>query len=329
MRHWRRPSCAGLIPARAGKTSTSSSSTAPQPAHPRACGENLRQCWRSVPAAGSSPRVRGKRSRPRRPRPRPGLIPARAGKTRGTPRRRPWPPAHPRACGENRGRGSPLGTRRGSSPRVRGKRSDALGQHRGDRLIPARAGKTRPSSDASSPSWAHPRACGENFTSPLTQSTALGSSPRVRGKQQKKPPTYFRYRLIPARAGKTGVLGHPLAQPWAHPRACGENGPGTPRVQRFQRLIPARAGKTRAPLALPKNSSAHPRACGENPCMGRLRAWSCGSSPRVRGKLQARGDEEAESGLIPARAGKTARTPPHSWSWRAHPRACGENDLCL
>ena len=51
-------------------------------AHPRACGENLRATTHGSKAGGSSPRVRGKHLGgvlgPRAP----GLIPARAGKTR-------------------------------------------------------------------------------------------------------------------------------------------------------------------------------------------------------------------------------------------------------
>ena len=41
-RHWRDPlrKCAGLIPARAGKTRARHAGIPPSPAHPRACGEN-------------------------------------------------------------------------------------------------------------------------------------------------------------------------------------------------------------------------------------------------------------------------------------------------
>ena len=70
----------------------------------------------------------------------------------------------------------------------------------------------------------------------------------------------------------------------AHPRVCGENGPGqawaetvagsSPRVRGKQpadfpkgisdRLIPACAGKTFADDAAAGGLGAHPRVCGEN-----------------------------------------------------------------
>ena len=92
----------GLIPARAGKTSTS-----PTP-------------HRSP--SGSSPRVRGKPSWGSTAAPSSRLIPARAGKTGTTPMALAHLRAHPRACGENRSRDPSGHAHRGSSPRVRGKR---------------------------------------------------------------------------------------------------------------------------------------------------------------------------------------------------------------
>ena len=71
----------GLIPACAGKTGRSSSTTRTGTAHPRVCGENLRLRRIALHGVGSSPRVRGKpagRVVPTDPR---GLIPACAGKT--------------------------------------------------------------------------------------------------------------------------------------------------------------------------------------------------------------------------------------------------------
>ena len=118
---------AGLIPARAGKTATAQSAPCPSGAHPRACGENPLEDLPKVAAVGSSPRVRGKRSRDVWAVVRTGLIPARAGKTcrSGWPRRASS--AHPRACGENLHGGVVAVRRRGSSPRVRGKRRSRRG----------------------------------------------------------------------------------------------------------------------------------------------------------------------------------------------------------
>ena len=124
----RLPGLGGLIPARAGKTSQPPAAPSQCPAHPRACGENMRTTRRIPAKVGSSPRVRGKRREvPALDVPE-GLIPARAGKTS----RRP-----------------PQGRRRpGSSPRVRGKPARGRGRRLRRRLIPARAGKTPPSAPA-------------------------------------------------------------------------------------------------------------------------------------------------------------------------------------
>ena len=47
----------------------------------------------------------------------------------------------------------------------------------------------------------------------------------------------------------------------------------------------------------------------------------------MRGKLDERGDDLPESGLIPAYAGKTAGISAIVIWWRAHPRVCGENAM--
>ena len=112
---------AGLIPACAGKTLTSTCLTSSLRAHPRVCGENPLLFIESFQHTGSSPRVRGKRRSSRPPRGLDGLIPACAGKTTVHAINRAGPRAHPRVCGENslsRGR---LSRACGSSPRVRGK----------------------------------------------------------------------------------------------------------------------------------------------------------------------------------------------------------------
>ena len=213
----------GLIPARAGKTTPSPTSSPPDPAHPRACGENLH-----------GPVVRAGRG---------GLIPARAGKTRPASRWASPSTAHPRACGENPGGRRGGGAPPGSSPRVRGKRRGHTATHRPLRLIPARAGKTYRLRGTRNRRGAHPRACGENFVPMLRGHFGDGSSPRVRGKRVlggerydwggssprvrgKRPSTkgmIRRERLIPARAGKTKRRLSAARMRSAHPRACGEN----------------------------------------------------------------------------------------------------------
>ena len=317
----------GLIPARAGKT------TANQPvanrgwAHPRACGENATWSLTSTPTLGSSPRVRGK-PQGRYAYPSPSrLIPARAGKTWCSQRSAWCTRAHPRACGENVVAGIVLFRWLGSSPRVRGKRREGAALAAVARLIPARAGKT-PCGHEFAPSFpAHPRACGENRSGSTRLRSDQGSSPRVRGKRSNLPDSEFMPRLIPARAGKT--MESASDPPWlgAHPRACGENGTSRVAATVLPRLIPARAGKTVGATPCPPGTSAHPRACGENATAAWTGVQAAGSSPRVRGKRGVSGMGARPRRLIPARAGKTVRLPHRRYRRRAHPRACGENTL--
>ena len=112
---------AGLIPACAGKTHSSSLNRFSTRAHPRVCGENSRWSAWATPARGSSPRVRGKLPRESDSTARNRLIPACAGKTRNLSPRSVHLAAHPRVCGENVGVVRDEIARQGSSPRVRGK----------------------------------------------------------------------------------------------------------------------------------------------------------------------------------------------------------------
>ena len=92
-------------------------------------------------------------------------------------------------------------------------------------------------------------------------------------------------------------------------------------------LIPAHAGKTHYRPLRSVRAPAHPRACGENPRQPTKGCAQPGSSPRMRGKLHCVDLPCFRPGLIPAHAGKTfLDTRGRSWS-RAHPRACGENQL--
>ena len=315
----------GLIPARAGKITSRLGRSCSRRAHPRACGENQVGVRMNFTERGSSPRVRGKC----------GLT---GGESAGAT-------AHPRACGENT---TPSTTRflcLGSSPRVRGKFGRGLLLEVRDRLIPARAGKIAPPGRRRAPRPAHPRACGENGIAGVILAVAVGSSPRVRGKCQSRPPHPDAPGLIPARAGKIAPSAPTMRPGGAHPRACGENPSpedwrlavegSSPRVRgKFAvghvlanraGLIPARAGKIARPCRWSSRPRAHPRACGENVVDDAPLTAAEGSSPRVRGKSGQHAGSSRGAGLIPARAGKIRSTPPAPPWAAAHPRACGEN----
>ena len=315
----------GLIPARAGKTSSAPSWQASRPAHPRAGGENALIELLALVIVGSSPRGRGKLEPFDDDRHGGRLIPARAGKT--SARDDPWLglTAHPRAGGENKPASALTWTASGSSPRGRGKRPARRGPRRRIRLIPARAGKTGWRCVWPRNSGAHPRAGGENAARRVLRGTSRGSSPRGRGKPLMPWQRQVADGLIPARAGKTHGVPWPLASPAAHPRAGGENldnreragddAGSSPRgrgkhfgdfaAKAGTRLIPARAGKTTRATQSGAVSEAHPRAGGENAPMIVLIWLKVGSSPRGRGKPDRRRRRPVRPRLIPARAGKT------------------------
>ena len=233
----------------------------------------------------------------------------------------------------------------GSSPRGRGKPHGNRPDAGRARLIPARAGKTCPTNPLIPAARAHPRAGGENEAHCLVPSGVYGSSPRGRGKHAGVGEHPAAWGLIPARAGKTRTSAALFPCSAAHPRAGGENhvfdvgwreySGSSPRGRGKRsrrtdtpprlRLIPARAGKTRRGSDSHSSTRAHPRAGGENLTGLAATPLTLGSSPRGRGKPRTHGAHARADGLIPARAGKTARVIWSVMSCPAHPRAGGEN----
>ena len=192
-----------LIPACAGKTLSVRTRSRKVTAHPRVCGENSPAGAAGVGAGGSSPRVRGKQLSLELEEVERWLIPACAGKTALRSATVLPASAHPRVCGENYPLLRPFMKAAGSSPRVRGKLILAMLLEACRGLIPACAGKTRSACALLSLEWAHPRVCGENRCSSLSDLADAGSSPRVRGKPGIASHAAGSSRLIPACAGKT------------------------------------------------------------------------------------------------------------------------------
>ena len=178
-----RPTLAGLIPARAGKTVIRSRTGPQRRAHPRSRGENGRRRGGLYQQKGSSPLARGKQRREIEVRLGVRLIPARAGKTcTRTPcvRRQG---THPRSRGENLLVVLAFVVVVGSSPLARGKPQERARRARSVRLIPARAGKTRMSCVVIDSHRAHPRSRGENVSGARRGLGGVGSSPLARGKR--------------------------------------------------------------------------------------------------------------------------------------------------
>ena len=172
---------------------------------------------------GSSPLTRGKHNRARRAGVEVGLIPAHAGKTRGTGASRPGAGAHPRSRGENSMLKDRLRYEDGSSPLTRGKQAGGLPPLGAVGLIPAHAGKTLGRHQDLDQQRAHPRSRGENGFPQYRSVPGTGSSPLTRGKHTPFRVLAIEERLIPAHAGKTSSTGSHAAPPWAHPRSRGEN----------------------------------------------------------------------------------------------------------
>ena len=90
-------------------------------------------------------------------------------------------------------------------------------------ITPAHAGKTTIVYPESAPEGDHPRACGENQSSPTPAHNNIGSPPRMRGKLLSFSMPIASSRITPAHAGKTIVYDFKYVKLQDHPRACGEN----------------------------------------------------------------------------------------------------------
>ena len=174
-------------------------------------------------------------------------------------------PAHPRSRGEHGRRPIAIFAVRGSSPLARGTRGADRGIRRRGRLIPARAGNTTGDYRISFDNAAHPRSRGEHAGTDASAASRAGSSPLARGTQERYCEQIARRRLIPARAGNTGMRLMDWRRSSAHPRSRGEHpdmskpaptlygssplARGTRNGVSFCRmnirLIPARAGNTK------------------------------------------------------------------------------------
>ena len=295
----------GLIPAHAGKTPKSSTTSRPPSAHPRSRGENTSGRRSPTPARGSSPLTRGKQSDGGRRTQQERLIPAHAGKTCRKLRRARAAAAHPRSRGENLNAPLVSAPLTGSSPLTRGKPPHLRAFTCGGRLIPAHAGKTTTPLPSILSWWAHPRSRGENRPTRLSTASRLGSSPLTRGKLAQRVEKDSAPRLIPAHAGKTASRATRSSWISAHPRSRGENIKAAAAVVVEWGSSPLTRGKLQQNGPGCRKKSAHPRSRGENCVAHGLQARGGGSSPLTRGKRVRARPQPARHRLIPAHAGKT------------------------
>ena len=194
---------ARFIPASAGNTRPTSSSSRPSSVHPRERGEHARLPWSAWNSAGSSPRARGTRVELAAVLAGGRFIPASAGNTTRSSRPRRRMPVHPRERGEHVNSCSTAKHGYGSSPRARGTPGADRHGGAGLRFIPASAGNTIRASTSTPSRPVHPRERGEHFPSVDPVVVADGSSPRARGTQDVSRDALVHHRFIPASAGNT------------------------------------------------------------------------------------------------------------------------------
>ena len=298
---------AGIIPARAGFTRSARWGAWRAPDHPRSRGVYSTTVSNFRVPDGSSPLARGLRPDAPEAGDEPGIIPARAGFTYGRHCGRPRSGDHPRSRGVYSPGWSKPPESNGSSPLARGLhgRRRAAVRHRG--IIPARAGFTSQNVEVAYFTWDHPRSRGVYESIQTTDTGPTGSSPLARGLHGGRGVPVRGARIIPARAGFTGLRRAPPHQVPDHPRSRG--------VYPI-RLISDSMNSGSSPLArgLPIPLTVEcgrggiiPARAGFTGSSGR-RSPSCRDHPRSRGvymRWTAAGPPTAW--IIPARAGFTLR----------------------
>ena len=197
-------------------------------------------------------------------------------------------------------------------------------------ITPAYAGK---SSQYGLRGWFfqdHPRVCGEKIPLHIRAKVALGSPPRMRGKDGVNDSAQAVTGITPACAGKRDKAGLPFAPVRDHPRVCGEKtsasslfntAAGSPPRVRGKELrvetcfshdgiTPAYAGKRRLSVKTASRNRDHPRVCGEKPNRIVWEHWREGSPPRMRGKVGRTPTFAAVCRITPAYAGKRTGCKP-------------------
>ena len=292
---------------------------------------------------GSSPLARGLRVPAVRGVEDGGIIPARAGFTKRTATGPSRPRDHPRSRGVYSATPPRWRPHSGSSPLARGLLNlpGVLGPL--GRIIPARAGFTRPWGSRPGPRRDHPRSRGVYSWRRSTPRPMRGSSPLARGLRVGDHGVRVLRGIIPARAGFTrpgpGAAGtggdHPRSRgvyrarhglrrrrPGSSPLARGLHARPGPAADR-RRIIPARAGFTWWRASCRRRRWDHPRSRGVYRAERIEDDEEFGSSPLARGLPRILQERDHLLRIIPARAGFTRRPSAAPATQPDHPRSRG------
>ena len=170
----------------------------------------------------------------------------------------------------------------GSSPLARGLLPEAALAVLGRRIIPARAGFT-PSLMMSFGLYGdHPRSRGVYTCSESRSSTVTGSSPLARGLPPEVLWRPIEHRIIPARAGFTGVRSGTRDARWDHPRSRGVYREERINGDHFGGSSPLARGLHHPPLPSPFLARIIPARAGFTP-VRRTPSWRWPDHPRSRG----------------------------------------------
>ncbi len=242
------------------------------PEHPRIGGEDSTSSGVWAPNSGTPPRRRGRRRHAQAGRGRRRSTPASAGRTRTSPTTTPCRSEHPRVGGEDVSTVTVCESGVGAPSRRRGGpvEMDVFGRE--PRNTPASAGRTPTRSPRGSATTEHPRAGGEDTINLNTDTTAVGTPPRRRGRPRREWGERSRGRNTLASARKTESRQAPAWPAAEHPRVGGEDAAyirtqsgrtGTPPRWRGRRRCcpllllgrrntPASAGKTARSCGYPR-----------------------------------------------------------------------------
>ena len=189
--------------------------------HLRVCGADRHQMTRLEQSAGSSPRVRSRRTASSTLRDTLGIISACAEQTRVPDQQFQHHRDHLRVCGADQRKAVMHLTRQGSSPRVRSRPAPRRCSSTRRRIISACAEQTRSRPTHLTPSRDHLRVCGADQSREIAWRMHFGSSPRVRSRPRIVVGLLNSHRIISACAEQTSALLKLVSGRKDHLRVCG------------------------------------------------------------------------------------------------------------